>query len=63
MNTDHHFSYFIDRSVRYHARRQTQPIYYYRFGFDVAMNMLKRRILLGNFPDVMHGDIVNIDGE
>jgi bile salt-stimulated lipase len=47
-NTDHHFSYFVDRSLRYHMRRQTQPIYYYNFHYDGALNMMKRFMLLGD---------------
>ncbi|KAL7018772.1 hypothetical protein ACKWTF_010907 [Chironomus riparius] len=44
--SDHHFAYSIDRCVRYHARRQTQPIYYYKFDFDGSLNMIKRLLLL-----------------
>lgn len=44
--SDHHFAYGIDRCVRYHARRQTQPIYYYKFDFDGSLNMIKRLLLL-----------------
>jgi hypothetical protein len=48
--TDHHFSYGVDRSVRYHARRQSQPIYYYKFGFDGSLNMIKRLLRLQDYP-------------
>lgn len=47
--TDNHFSYGVDRTVRYHVRRQSQPIYYYKFGFDGSLNMIKRLLLLTNF--------------
>lgn len=47
--SDHHFSYGVDRTVRYHARRQSQPIYYYKFGFDGSLNMIKRLLLLTEY--------------
>lgn len=53
-NTDHQFSYFVDRTVRFHVRRQTQPIYYYTFSYDGALNMLKRLILLGDVSLLCH---------
>ncbi|KAG5683592.1 hypothetical protein PVAND_012865 [Polypedilum vanderplanki] len=55
-NTDHHFSFFVDRALRYHVRRQTQPIYYYNFHFDGTLNMMKRFLLLGDYPGAMHAD-------
>lgn len=48
--SDHHFSYGVDRTVRYHARRQSQPIYYYKFGFDGSLNMMKRLLRLQDQP-------------
>ncbi|XP_070495495.1 para-nitrobenzyl esterase-like [Chironomus tepperi] len=54
--TDHQFSFFVDRSVRYHVRRQTQPIYYYKFSYDGSLNMMKRLILLADYPGAMHAD-------
>lgn len=54
--TDNHFSYGVDRTVRYHARRQSQPIYYYKFGFDGSLNMIKRLLQLGDQPGAMHAD-------
>lgn len=48
--SDHHFSYGVDRTIRYHARRQSQPIYYYKFGFDGSLNMIKRLLLLTDYP-------------
>lgn len=47
-NTDHQFSFFVDRAVRYHARRQTQPIFYYKFRYDGSLNMMKRLIGLAS---------------
>lgn len=46
--TDHQFSFFVDRAVRYHVRRQTQPIYYYKFSYDGSLNMMKRLTLLAD---------------
>ncbi len=48
--SDHHFNYGIDRTVRYHARRQAQPVYYYKFSFDGSLNMIKRLLRLTDFP-------------
>lgn len=59
-NTDHQFSYFVDRSVRYHVRRQSQPIYYYTFRFDGALNMLKRLIGLGDVSIHKYSLVVGI---
>lgn len=42
-NTDHHFSFAVDRTIRYHARRQTQPVYYYRFSTDGSLNLIKSK--------------------
>jgi bile salt-stimulated lipase len=56
-NTDHHFHYFTDRAVRYHTRRQTQPIYYYKFSYDGAFNLMKRRLLLGDYEGAVHSDV------
>ncbi|CRK86762.1 CLUMA_CG000594, isoform A [Clunio marinus] len=54
--TDHHFTFGIDRTVRYHAPRQTQPIYYYKFSMDGSLNMIKRLLLLSAFPGAVHAD-------
>lgn len=48
--SDQHFAYGVDRTIRYHARRQSQPIYYYQFGFDGSLNMIKRLMLLTEYP-------------
>jgi hypothetical protein len=55
--TDHHFHYFVDRAVRYHVRRQSHPIFYYKFSYDGAFNHMKRQLLLGNYPGAMHADV------
>lgn len=58
--SDHHFAYGIDRTIRFHAQAMNQPIYYYKFSFDGALNMLKRLILLTDYPGAMHGDGMSI---
>lgn len=55
--SEHHFTYPVDRTVRYHARRQTQPIYYYKFGFDGSLNMIKRLLLLTSWDGAVHADV------
>ena len=55
-NTDHHFAFGIDRTIRYHSTHQTQPAYYYRFSFDGALNMIKRLLLLTDYPGAVHAD-------
>lgn len=55
-NTDHHFAYGIDTSLRSHLCHQTQPIYYYVFSFDGDLNLVKRAILLSSYPGAMHAD-------
>jgi carboxylesterase type B len=55
--SEHHFTYRIDRTVRYHAKRQTQPIFYYKFDFDGSLNMIKRLLLLTDYPGAVHADV------
>lgn len=55
-NTDVHFLYGIDQSVRLHLQHKFSPIYYYRFSFDGSLNFLKRLTLLTSFPGAMHAD-------
>ena len=55
--TDMQFTMGIDRVVRYHAARQTQPIYYYKFSFDGSLNMVKRLLLLTDYDGAVHGDV------
>jgi bile salt-stimulated lipase len=58
--SENHFTFGIDRAIRYHVRRQTQPIYYYKFDFDGSLNMIKRLLLLTAFPGAVHADVSNI---
>lgn len=55
--TDSHFAFGIDRTVRYHAARQTQPIYYYKFSMDGSLNMIKRLLLLSDYQGAVHADV------
>lgn len=55
-NTDHHFAYGIDTSMRTHLRHTTQPMYYYVFSFDGDLNLVKRALLLSSYPGAMHAD-------
>jgi bile salt-stimulated lipase len=56
-NTDMHFTFGIDRTVRYHSARQTQPIYYYKFSMDGSLNMIKRLLLLTDYSGAVHADV------
>lgn len=56
-NTDMHFAFGIDRTVRYHSARQTQPIFYYKFSMDGSLNMIKRLIFLTDYPGAVHADV------
>lgn len=56
MFSDHHFNFGVDRTVRYHSTRQTQPIFYYKFSFDGSLNMIKRLLLLTGYDGAVHAD-------
>lgn len=55
--TDHHFTFGIDRTIRYHSTRQTQPIFAYKFSMDGSLNMIKRLLLLGDYDGAVHADV------
>lgn len=55
-NTDVHFVWGIDQTIRYHLQHKVSPLYYYKFSFDGSFNMVKRALLLSTFPGAMHGD-------
>lgn len=55
-NTDHHFAYGIDTSLRAHLRHQSSPLYYYVFSFDGDLNLVKRALFLTAYPGAMHAD-------
>jgi bile salt-stimulated lipase len=55
--SDQIYNFAIDRAVRYHTRRQTQPVYYYRFSLDGAFNLKKSILQLTSFPGAVHGDV------
>uniref|UniRef100_A0A1B0CQE7 Carboxylesterase type B domain-containing protein n=2 Tax=Lutzomyia longipalpis TaxID=7200 RepID=A0A1B0CQE7_LUTLO len=54
--TDLMFVWGIDQTVRLHASRQQQPVFYYRFSFDGSLNMIKRLTLLTAYPGAVHAD-------
>ena len=55
--SDSHFSFSVDRTVRYHAARQSQPIYYYKFSMDGSLNMIKRLLFLSDYDGAVHADV------
>lgn len=55
-NTDHHFGYGVDTTIRTHLRHQSSPIYYYIFSFDGDLNLVKRALLLRSYPGAVHAD-------
>lgn len=55
-NTDHHFGYGVDTTLRTHLRHQSSPIYYYIFSFDGDLNLVKRALLLRSYPGAVHAD-------
>lgn len=55
-HTDQQFIYAIDKTVRLTAQHNTAPTYYYQFSFDGALNLVKRLILLHDWPGAMHAD-------
>lgn len=57
MCSDHHFNFGIDRTIRYHSARQTQPMFYYKFSMDGNLNMMKRFLLLSDYPGAVHADV------
>jgi carboxylesterase type B len=54
--SDAQFAFQIDRTIQFQARGSNQPIYYYKFSFDGALNMIKRLILLTDYPGAVHAD-------
>ncbi|XP_058812878.1 juvenile hormone esterase-like [Topomyia yanbarensis] len=55
-HTDQQFIYPVDKTVALTAPTNTQPTYYYQFSFDGDLNLLKRLLLLSEFPGAMHAD-------
>ncbi|XP_058454025.1 juvenile hormone esterase-like [Malaya genurostris] len=55
-HTDQQFIYAIDKTIQLTAAANSQPTYYYQFSFDGALNLMKRRFLLTDFPGAMHAD-------
>lgn len=57
-NTDLMFARGIDRTAKLHAKIQDEPVYYYKFSFTGALNLVKDLLLLLNYPGAVHGDEV-----
>ncbi|XP_029722941.2 carboxylic ester hydrolase-like [Aedes albopictus] len=55
-HTDQQFIYAVDKSVALTAERNSQPTFYYQFSFDGDLNLMKRRLLLTDFPGAVHSD-------
>ncbi|EDS26820.1 cholinesterase [Culex quinquefasciatus] len=55
-HTDQQFIYAIDKTVRLTADRSPQSTYYYQFSFDGDLNLIKRLLLLTDFPGAVHAD-------
>jgi hypothetical protein len=55
--SDSHFAFGVDRTVRYHAARQTQPVFYYKFSMDGSLNMIKRLLFLPDYDGAVHADV------
>lgn len=55
--TDSHFSFGVDRTLRYHSERQTQPLFYYKFSMDGSLNLIKRLLLLSDYDGAVHADV------
>uniref|UniRef100_A0A336MI63 Carboxylic ester hydrolase n=1 Tax=Culicoides sonorensis TaxID=179676 RepID=A0A336MI63_CULSO len=54
--TDRHFEYAAYKTVELHASRSTQPVFFYIFSFDGALNYVKRYLKLGSYEGAMHAD-------
>ncbi|XP_053683385.1 juvenile hormone esterase-like [Sabethes cyaneus] len=55
-HTDQQFIYAVDKSTRLTAAANSQPTFYYQFSFDGDLNLIKRLLLLTDFPGAMHAD-------
>ncbi|KAL1404367.1 hypothetical protein pipiens_018924, partial [Culex pipiens pipiens] len=55
-HTDQQFIYAIDKTGRLTADRSPQSTYYYQFSFDGDLNLIKRLLLLTDFPGAVHAD-------
>ncbi|KAJ6637789.1 Juvenile hormone esterase [Pseudolycoriella hygida] len=55
-NTDLMFAFGIDQTANIHASIQDEPVYYYKFSFTGALNLVKQLLLLQNYPGAVHAD-------
>lgn len=54
--SDHQFVYGIDKTIKMQSEIMNQTIYHYKFSYDGNMNMMKKLLLLQDFPGAMHFD-------
>lgn len=54
--SDTHFHYGTYKTVKLHSSKQVAPVYYYVFGFDGDLNLVKTLLLLFSYPGAMHAD-------
>lgn len=52
------FARGIDQTANIHAKNQEEPVYYYKFSFTGALNLVKQLLLLQNYPGAVHADDV-----
>jgi hypothetical protein len=57
--SDHVFTFGIDRTVKSFANHSNVPVYYYRFSMDGALNAGKRTAGMAAFSGTMHVDVGN----
>ncbi|XP_055547867.1 juvenile hormone esterase-like [Wyeomyia smithii] len=55
-HTDQQFIYAVDKTTRLTAAANSQPTFYYQFSFDGDLNLMKRLLLLTDFPGAAHAD-------
>lgn len=50
------FARGVDITANIHAKSQVEPVYYYKFSFSGALNLVKQLLLLQNYPGAVHAD-------
>lgn len=55
-NTDLMFARGIDMTASIHSKKQTESVYYYKFTFTGALNLLKNLLSLNRYPGAVHAD-------
>lgn len=54
--TDAGYKFSNDRFVKFFAQKSTDPIYYYQFSFDGALNFIKTFLFLKGYKGAAHAD-------